>query len=463
MIRLTPHGPVVNVTSGELFAKVRKDLTQTIEVGHPSRRHRTCVSFYARDGNLLRIPLAYATTRQQVTDERTQNHRFDHEFHGVLRPAQRSICEATLEQLLSESCATLVMPTGSGKTVCALAIAARLALKPIVLVHKTFLGEQWKSRILQYFGPGISVSTVQGNVGDFSGDIVIGIIQTFVSRQLSIPSCCGLVIVDEAHHIAANQFKHVILKGITSQRHILALSATPRRHDGLDIQPLVGAIVSAPTNGLPTLPRSICGSVDHANVMVKIMTFTSSLFQEQAPLTSNGDVSYTGMVSKLVELSERTEYISNAVVSESDGRDTLVLSHRRQHCMDIVERLQKRGLDVALYIPNGKRPPPLPTAKVVVSTFAFVSEGFDMPRLSCVVFATPASNLEQAVGRITRTPNPTMTPLVIDVADTWGLLNASTRKRKTFYHAAGYVVATKHGQVRSPPPSASPITFIEED
>lgn len=459
MIRLTQHGPVAE--GSEAFArKVRSDLTQTIEVGHPSRRRRIPVSFYAKHyyGNGLRVPLAYAAKHDgPVVDERTPNHQFHHQFHGVLRPAQRQVCEKTMDALRSSSCATLVMPTGGGKTVCALYIAAVVKLKPIIFVHKSFLAQQWKERIQQYL-PSVHVSTVQGTEGDFTGDIVIAMIQTFVSRQLEIPSCCGMVIVDEAHHIVANQFKHVILRGITNQRHVLALSATPNRKDGLKIQPLVGEIVTDE----PRLPESIEGSVDDRRVLVKIVNYTHPSFSSCPPLTAAGDVSYTGMVSALVDLPERTSFLAKLVAEETDGRDTLVLSHRRQHCMDIAERLQRAGLDACLYIPGkGKHHPPPPTAKIVVSTFSYVSEGFDMPRLSCLVFATPASNLQQSVGRILRTPDPKSSPLVIDVADGWGLLNASTRKRRSFYHANGYVVATRHHH--EPQPHAQHVAFIEED
>jgi len=456
--RLTPHGP--HLEGGELFAKARNDLTQTIEVGHPSRRRRVPVVFCSRRGDVLRVPLAYAANTPGVEDTRTPNHEFRHQFHGVLRPSQRHVCEKTLDMLRTSSCATLVLPTGGGKTVCALYILAVIGLKPIIMVHKSFLAQQWKERIAQYFGPDVRVSMVQGNVGDFSGDIVIGMIQTFVSRQLEIPPCCGTLIIDEAHHIVANQFKRVVLDGVTNQRHVLALSATPTRKDGLDIQPLVGAMVRD-DRAADGLPDSIAGSVDTRRVMVKIVRYTHDSFSSCPPLNASGDVSYTGMVTALVELTERTNFVCKVVAEETDGRDTLVLSHRRQHCIDVVQRLQRAGLDAELYIPNKGKHPPLPTSKIVVSTFAYVSEGFDLPRLSCVVFATPASNLQQSVGRILRTPNPVSSPLVIDVADGWGVLNASTRKRRSFYHAAGYVVVTRHG----PPVDdvSQSVTFIEED
>jgi Uma2 family endonuclease len=58
-----------------------------------------------------------------------------------------------------------------------------------------------------------------------------------------------------------------------------------------------------------------------------------------------------------------------------------------------------------------------------------------------VVFAAPAVNIEQSVGRVLRSPDAS--PVIIDVADVWSIFNAQTRKRRAFYHSRGFVVVTK--------------------
>jgi len=439
MIRLTPNGPLVFSETSALSRSIQTDLTQSIEMGRPGgRSFRVCVKFYVQQAWNFRVPLAYVSSLRAtlpVSDTRTPADKFEKEFIGSLRPQQESVCQATMTNLDAAGCVTLVLPTGGGKTVCALHLIALLGLKPIILVHKTFLAQQWKERIHQYFGDDVRCSMIKGSVVDTTGDVVIGLIQTFVSKKLRLPSSCGTVVVDEAHHIAATQFKHVILSGMTNQRYVLGLSATPQRKDGLDIQALVGKIVTA-----DVLPSEIPGSVDH-RVLVKVISFTHRCFDDPAPLMSTGDISYSSMVTTIVNLPERTKFISSIVVAETDGRDTLILTQRRQHCVDIVAALRQRGLDVDLYIPQRNKPPPAPTAKFVVSTYAFVSEGFDLPRLQCVVFAAPAVNIEQSVGRVLRSPDAS--PVIIDVADVWSIFNAQTRKRRAFYHSRGFVVVTK--------------------
>ena len=70
--------------------------------------------------------------------------------------------------------------------------------KTLVLVHKAFLKDQWVERARQ-FSPASTVTTIQGEACDTSGDVVVALIQTLLSRKYP-PSTFepfGLVIADE--------------------------------------------------------------------------------------------------------------------------------------------------------------------------------------------------------------------------------------------------------------------------
>jgi hypothetical protein len=54
------------------------------------------------------------------------------------------------------------LQTGGGKTVCALYIASQLKVPTIVLVHNTFLRDQWVERI-KAFLPKARIGFVQGD------------------------------------------------------------------------------------------------------------------------------------------------------------------------------------------------------------------------------------------------------------------------------------------------------------
>ena len=59
----------------------------------------------------------------------------------------------------------LEIPCGRGKTVMALKIAAELGVKTLVIVHKTFLANQWIERIRQFI-PNARIGRIQGQTID---------------------------------------------------------------------------------------------------------------------------------------------------------------------------------------------------------------------------------------------------------------------------------------------------------
>ena len=89
------------------------------------------------------------------------------------------------------------MPTCAGKTTTSLYLACHARCKTLVLVHKDFLATQWEERIHQ-FVPGATVTRIQGEACDTTGDFVIAMLQTLVSRQFppSTFADIGLVIAD---------------------------------------------------------------------------------------------------------------------------------------------------------------------------------------------------------------------------------------------------------------------------
>jgi predicted helicase len=68
------------------------------------------------------------------------------------------------------------------------------------------------------------------------------------------------------------------------------------------------------------------------------------------------------------------------------------------------------------------------------------AEGMDIPKLDTLVFATPKSDVEQAIGRIQRKrPEDRMyPPLVIDVVDSHSVFSRQAKKRHRFYSKMSY-------------------------
>ena len=371
-------------------------------------------------------------------------------FAATLKPElqQPAAVDAVLQSLDKTGGALLSLATGMGKTTCALYIAAKLGLRTLVLVHKEFLAQQWVDRAKAML-PGVSVTKVQGTTCDTSGDIVVGMLQT-ISQKTFQPSTfahVGLLVVDEVHHIAAESFSKAMF-GLALPK-VLGLSATPTRKDGLTkvIHWFFG-------------PVSYAGTRGNADVAVRLVKYRRPAGPLVMPLNRRGDVCYATLTSMLVDDPDRTDLIVDEILKvygPTAGRDVLVLSHRRAHCKTIAEKLRDKGVDAQCFIGGQGTTPP--SSKVVVSTYALTSEGFDLPRLSALVLATPASDVVQAAGRVLR--NPDQPALILDIADDFPIAYAQLARRKAFYKKSGFFMGGRHAPcTESPAAPAAPAVCL---
>jgi len=320
----------------------------------------------------------------------------------------------------------LSLDTGLGKTVCALAISARMGVRTLIIVHKEFLANQWIERI-QQFCPGCSVGRVQQDQCDLDHPFVIAMIQTLCMRSHdpSTFESVGLVIVDEAHHVGAPAFSQAMFT--MCPRYTLGLTATPDRKDGLTriLYWFLGPCFFAKYRTQST------------NVTVHAIRFMHPEFKKPPPVSRIGKVCLATMVNMLVDLPERNSLILSVIRDAmKTHKHILVLSDRRSHCDWLVQKLAPNA---GVYMGGMKQAELDESARkhVVVGTFSLAHEGLDIPTLSAIVFATPHSDVRQAVGRILRVSGPKD---VYDIVDTWNVMNAMYGRRLNIYKAAGFQV-----------------------
>merc|ERR1711871_564777 len=154
-------------------------------------------------------------------------------FKGSLRPNQEIIMNEILPKLEKKDGGLLCLGCGEGKTVLGLYIATAFKVKTLVIVHKTFLLNQWKERAEQFTDANIGL--IRQNKIDIDGkDIVIGMLQSISKEKYeeNLFDDFGMVIFDEAHHAPSRYFSRAL--PIIACKKTLALSATPYRTDKLE-------------------------------------------------------------------------------------------------------------------------------------------------------------------------------------------------------------------------------------
>jgi superfamily II DNA or RNA helicase len=412
------------------------------------RNESATFPLFSEGGDYIHVPRFYGLARwgPPREDRLPQGAPVDLAFHGSLRGYQETIVDTYLRHVNGAGGGAadgaggggiLEVPCGRGKTVIALNIVSRLRTKTIIIVHKTFLLNQWIERI-EHFLPGCRLGRIQGPVFDVQDkDIVIAMLQTVHSRDFPEDAFAsfGLTVVDEVHRIGSQQFSRALQKIVT--RHALGMSATVERKDGLTEQVLYSF--------LGDLIYSETRSAEIFRVRVQGLAFVDAADAAYARVDKDrrGEVKYTSLISKLCGHAPRTDFVVRALLDlrgQDARRQIMVLSHQRAHLADIRARLATQGCgdDVVGFYLGGMKQEDLKASegkKVILATYAMAAEALDIKSLSGLVLATPRTDVRQSVGRILRDNKAVdgCDKVILDIIDQHEPLRRQWYKRKRFY------------------------------
>lgn len=358
-------------------------------------------------------------------------------FTGELRPSQHEVVNAYLTP--SPRDGIISLQTGGGKTVCALYIASQLKIPTIVLVHNTFLRDQWIDRI-KAFLPSSRIGIVQGDTLQLDNrDIVVAMLQTVSMKQHDANTFknFGLVIVDECHHIASEAFSQAVPK-LTSQ-HMLGLSATPDRKDRL--MHVINWFLG------PILYKSDTSDKVDEKVKVEVYEFEDGDDAFNEIIYNNSGVMFTTlMINKLVNYDPRNVMLAQILedVFDEPERNILVLTDRVEHTKTLYDMLPEVIRNEACILGRGvkaeQREEYYETKRLFIATYSMCKEGFDLAKLNTLIMATPRPDVDQIVGRIMRVDKTKrkIDPLIIDIVDP--AFRRQFQERNSLYKQRNYKV-----------------------
>lgn len=432
-------------TPRSLIERIRRELTVA-----PERDGEVCRSasfrVFAESPTSLYIPRHYAESVLGLPGGEWKGgppQACAMTFKGELKEStrQNEAVAASLEALRTRGGGILSLPTGYGKTTVGLYVACQMGLKTLVVTHKEFLMDQWVERIGQFI-PGARVGKIQQDVCDTQDkDIVVAMIHSICLKDYGNAfRDFGLLILDEVHHVSAPMFSRCMFKALCP--HVLGLSATPYRKDGLTkvIEWFVGPVFFKVTR------------TEQRHVRVVCVNYSCAEYARPVPVRPRlGTIDMPEIISRLCSNRERNDTIVYHTRSFArQGRKVMVLSDRRNHCQELARQLEDCG--AALYL-GGMTQDALKKATeapVIIATFSQANEGLDIPSLNTLVLATPKPDVIQAVGRILReaagTASTRHTPIVLDIIDQYGVFFAQFNKRRAWYASSGFEIggAAKH-------------------
>ena len=378
-----------------------------------------------------------------IHDARPNARRIRWKFTGELRPEQ----ERAVRAMVQHEHGVLAAPPGAGKTVMGCALIARHRTATLVLVHRAVLLDQWRQEAMRFLGLKKKETGVwRGKTTKLTGRLDIAMLPSLVRHEhpSELFSQYGLVIVDECHHVPAASFE-ALLKACTC-RHIVGLTATPQRKDGLE-----------------RLLHLQCGPIRHTlaapteEPIPRVVFVRKSSFHLRSELGPKPPIHEIWQA--LVEDPGRTEQIAADIWSTvGEGRSPLVLSDRIAH-LETIERalIRLRGAEeVSLFrlassdgikrrreiraeiearATEGKR-------YVIFATASLIGEGFDLPQLDTLFLTMPLSfkgRLIQYAGRLHREHTGKEEIRVYDYLDeNHPITLAMFRRRVSAYRQMGY-------------------------
>lgn len=321
------------------------------------------------------------------------------------------------------------LTTSSGKTVLSLKLVEFAKLKTIVIVNKLELLEQWKSKI-QQFMPNCRIGIIQGNnISANNCDIVLAMVQTMcINKTLDYSAISsfnfGMCIIDEIHSFPTKLFSNIFFK--LNCKYQFGLTATLDRNDNLHqiVNYFLGPIIYSNVDS-SLKPKT---EIRVYKVEEQITLHSTRMFGEKKLNMSKilNDISCNVARNQII-LSIIKELI------QDPNRKILCMSDRITQIEYLHSNLDKEIS--GKFIGKMKSAELAETRKkqVLLASYPLVIQGFDQPDINTLIFCTPRSNIEQAIGRIYRKDHAVM-PMIIDFDDTaCYVFRNQFKKRESIY------------------------------
>jgi len=312
----------------------------------------------------------------------------------------------------------LVLATGAGKTIIFSEIARRLAetgVLTLILAHRDDLLDQ---AIEKYHNikPDAIVGKVKGTINELGGEVTVASVASARSpkriKQMQQFNY-GLIVVDEAHHVAAASYQTVLQA--FPDAFILYVTATP---DRLDNKPIIDksalytkGIIDLVKMGYLCTPRAIAIKTE---VSLDEIKTTAGDFNERE-------------LSDAVDTPARNKRIVDAYQEHAKDMPSIAFCVTVQHAESLAYTFNDFGIPASVVtgktsaddrkqmysdLRNG-------VIKILVS-IQVLTEGFDEPCVSCIIMARPTKSRSlyvQCVGRGARLFPGKEYFLVLDITD----------------------------------------------
>lgn len=318
------------------------------------------------------------------------------------------------------------LPTGGGKTVIFASAAGQFTDRGhpvLVLAHREELLLQAKEKLEHVTGQPVGLIKA-GYPEERTAPIQVASVASLVNRALP-PA--ALVIVDEAHHSAAQSYHQLLEQYPTA--YILGVTATPARLDGRGFKDIYDRLVLGP---------QVRWAIDRGYLSPFKLFAAPKTVNTQGVKRTAGDYN-ARQLARAVDTSLVAGDLIEAWRTFAPGKKTVVFAVNVEHSMAIAKAYSAAGIPAEHLdgeTPQGDRKAVLERFKAgetqVLSNCGLFAEGFDLPSVEAVQCVRPTQSLTfwlQMVGRSLR-PHPGKEyAIVIDHTENWIVHGTPDRPR----------------------------------
>lgn len=346
-----------------------------------------------------------------------------------LRPYQVEAVTGVIDSIVGSKSALVVMPTGTGKTVCFAHIARQRQGRVMVIAHREELVQQAADKIRTVTGQSPDIEMAEYKAGRmYKSPVVVASVQTLCARMGSLdrmqkfePHEFDLLVIDEAHHATADSYRRVISHFTKNAKlRVVGFTATPDRTDKAALG-MVFESVAYKYEIMQAMDDGWLCPIETQQVIVKDMDFSHVR-------TVAGDLNQ-GELASIMEQEKVLHKVVTPTIEIAKGRRTLVFASSVAHADRMAEIFNRHGVSAAIVhggtfkderrrILNAYN-----DGKIqVLCNCGVATEGFDSPGIEVVAIARPTTSralYTQMVGRGTR-----VLPGVVD-----GIQDAEARRQ----------------------------------
>lgn len=477
MLTINGYSILKSSVDNDVLTKVKEELTMKPRVNFDmgvKKDNDNTFTLYKETEKRLYIPRYYGFCKFGLPNvsKLTGGSDINVEFNGKLREYQLEPVNKFLEAAKNplKMGGIISVPCGFGKTIMGLYIACQLKKKTMFISHKDFLNQQFVDTV-KAFSPNSSIGIIKQNKVDVENkDFIIASLQSLSMKDydINIFNDIGFIIIDEVHHTGAQVFCRAFKKLHTPI--ILGLSATLNRKDGMRkvFEYYIGSSVY-------TMKKK-----EFTEVEVQIHKYYEPNIEYSGiKQLWNGKENIAAMINNICTFKPRTEYIISVlenIIKKDPERRILILSERRNLLNDIQKYIIEKNIlnkDYGFYVGGMKQCDLNISAEkqIILATYQLASEGFNVPSLNTVIFASPISDIQQSIGRILRErpEERKYIPLCIDILDEFSVFKRKGYTRAKFYNTNKYNISYYQDnellnfQNNSDDEEKPKLKFIEED